>query len=108
MKEVINGKRFNTETAQLIGEADNLGQGVDSVTDFGFWEAGLYVTKNGNYFLAGKGGAASMFSEPAGQNARGGGSGIKPMTKDRALDWAERYLDPETVEEWFGDDLEDA
>jgi hypothetical protein len=108
MKAVINGKRYDTETAKLIGEADNLGQGVDSVTDFGFWEAGLYVTKNGNYFLAGEGGAASMFSQPVGSNARGGGSGIKPLSKDQALEWAERYLDAGTVEQWFGDDIEDA
>lgn len=108
MRAVIEGKRYDTETAQLIGESDNLGQGVDSISDFGYWEAGLYRTKNGRYFLAGEGGAASMFSQPVGQNSWGGGSGIKPLDKDQALEWAERHLKPEVVEQWFADEIEDA
>ncbi len=108
MRAIIEGKKYDTETAELVGESDNLGTGVDSVTDFAFWEAGLYRTPKGRYFLAGEGGAASMFSEPVGQNARGGGSGIIPMSKDQALEWAERHLKPEVVEQWFADQIEDA
>ena len=49
-----------------------------------------------------------MFSQPVGQNSWGGGSGIKPLDKDQALEWAERHLKPEVVEQWFADEIEDA
>jgi hypothetical protein len=30
------------------------------------------------------------------------------MTREQALQWAERYLDPEEIEEHFAEDIEDA
>jgi len=109
MKKIIEGVRYDTEKAILIGEYDNLCAGVDSVTDFGYWEAGLYVTpKAGRYFLAGEGGAQTQFSRSIGQNSWSGGEGIIPMTKAEALAWAERYLDEDVVEEHFADMLVDA
>ncbi len=108
MRQVIEGKVYDSAKAQFIGEADNLGHGVDSVSDFGYWTAGLYVTSKDQYFLAGEGGPMSRFAQPAGQNASRGGSGIFPLSKEKALEWAEQHLDAETVEQWFSDLIEDA
>lgn len=108
MRQVINGKRYDTETAKLIGEANNIGSGCDSVTDFRYWSAGLYKTKSGNFFLAGEGGAMSMFSRPAGGNSTGGGEGIIQMDEREALEWAERNLSTEKVESAFGHIIEEA
>ncbi len=108
MRRVINGKVYDTRTAKEVGSADSLGRSASSVTDFQYWEATLYQTKKGRFFLAGEGGPMTMFSEPAGQNASIGGSGIIPMSREETLEWAESHLDPEVIETFFGDDLEEA
>lgn len=103
MKAIIDGKRYNTETAIKIG-SDSYGSG----RDFHAWEATLYKTKNGNYFLAGSGGAMSSYGKQIGQNQWGGGSRIDPMTRTEAFEWSQEHLSPTQVEEYFGDMLEDA
>lgn len=109
MKKIINGKRYDTEKAILIGEYDNLGHGADSISDFRYWEGSLYRTpRSGRYFLAGKGGPMTRFSQSAGQNSWTGGEDLIPMSQEEALEWAEAYLDPEVIEEHFSDMIEDA
>ncbi len=109
MRAIIDGFRYDTDKAELVGEYDNLHKGVDSFTDFGYWEAGLYRTpKTGRYFLAGEGGAMTRFARPAGNNSMGGGSRIIPMREDEAFDWAQSYLDAGDVEKHFGHLLQDA
>ena len=85
MKKVIAGRVYNTETAIEICEIPCNSSGV---TDFRWHETSLYRTKNGNYFLAGEGNAMSMWSEPCG-DMTGSGSGIRPITKSEARDYAE-------------------
>jgi len=104
MKAIINGFRYNTEKATLIGNYDN---GL-ACSDFSNWHAGLYVTsRSKNYFLAGAGGPMSRYAIPAG-NMTSGGSKITPLTKEDAFEWAERYLSAEIVEEHFPDMIKDA
>jgi hypothetical protein len=104
MKKIINGLRYDTEKAIFIGDYENgLGR-----TDFRNWSATLYRTPRSNrYFLAGEGGPMTRFARSAG-NMSSGGDGLFPMTKQEALEWAEQYLDSETIEEHFGDAIEDA
>jgi|SRR6185436_20117362 hypothetical protein len=104
MKRIIDGKRYNTETATWIGEASWGG----SWSDFSHWEADLYKTPRGNFFLAGKGGPMTMWAQPIGNNGRTGGSGIIPLDAGDAREWAERHLGTRAVEEHFGDMVEDA
>ena len=104
MKAIIQGWRYDTETATLIGQAGYNG----SRNDFEYWEAGLYVTKKGNYFVAGKGGPMSMFSKPVDSGGATGSEGIKTLSEDEALEWAERNLPIETVEQHFGGAVHDA
>jgi hypothetical protein len=109
MKKIIQGIRYDTEKAILIGEYDNLHHGADSHTDFNYWEAGLYKTpRSGRYFLAGEGGAMTRFSRPCGSNGTPGGEGLFPLDAQEALAWAEAYLDSEVVKKHFGDIIEDA
>lgn len=104
MKAIINGFRYDTEKADCIGSASH-GYGGD----FSRWSASLYRTKRSkNHFLAGEGGPMSRYGRNLGQNTMGSGERIDPVTREEALAWAEQHLTPETVEEWFGDDLQDA
>lgn len=105
MKAIIEGLRYDTEKAKLIGEAS-----FGGARDFARWEAGLYVTPRAKrYFLAGEGGPMSFWAERGDQpGERRSGSGIKPMSREAALEWAERHLTPGEVEAAFADDIEDA
>lgn len=109
MRKIINGVRYDTDSAELIGDADNIGCGATSQNDFSWWEAGLYITpRSGRYFLAGTGGPMSRFGHAIDNNSTSGGSKLIPMEKSEALEWAEQYLDTETVEEYFADMIKDA
>jgi hypothetical protein len=109
MKSIINGLRYDTKTAVLVGEADNIGHGADSTRDFQYWEAGLYKTpRSGRFFLAGEGGPMSMFRQTVSQNSWSGSSRIIPMSRTDALAWAEQHLDPSAIETYFADDIQDA
>lgn len=106
MKAIIDGKTYNTETATPIG--GTIGPRDTFAGDFRDWSATLYRTKKGRYFMAGRGGAMSPFAEPYGQNGSQGGNGIRALSAEDALAYAEKYLDPKTIAEHFADVVEDA
>lgn len=105
MKAIINGKRYDTETATHIGGASsNL-----AISDFGWWEENLYRTpRGGAYFLAGEGHARSHYATNLGGGSWGPGEKIVPMTRDEAFAWAQERLNPEEVEAAFPDMIADA
>lgn len=104
MKKIVDGIRYDTEKAVEIGSASHLYS-----SDFEHWEATLMKSpRSERYFIAGHGGAMSRFAQSCGRNEWGGGSDIIPMDKADALEWAEQHLDPEVIEEFFGDMIEDA
>ena len=98
IKAIIDGKRYNTETATKIGEAS-----FGARTDFKAWEASLFRTPRGNYFLAGRGGPMSPFSQRLSDGSYTSSSRIIPLTEQEAKEWAEKYLDDAIVEKFFGD-----
>jgi hypothetical protein len=100
-RKVINGKIYDTETAEHLG-SDSYG----CSGDFDSWAENLYVTKRGNYFLQGRGGARSCYAVSCGNNSVGGGSDIRPLTRVEALAWAEAH-DQDAMEH-FADMLEEA
>ncbi|MDZ7759931.1 MAG: hypothetical protein U5L00_06710 [Desulfovermiculus sp.] len=109
MKKIIDGVRYDSSKAIKVGEYDNLGSGADSRSDFNYWEAVLYRTpRSGRFFIVGEGGPQTRFSQSAGQNSWTGGDDLIPMSKQEALQWAERYLEPAEIEEHFSDMIEDA
>lgn len=104
MKAVINGKRYNTETAEEVGEYQN----ALGYNDFRHIEESLYKTKKGAFFLAGSGGPMTKYSQAVG-DMTGGGSGIIPLTKEEARTWCENHeIDCDVIDEHFKDILEDA
>ena len=97
MKKIINGKRYDTDTATLIGSAR---YGYPS--DFEYWAEDLYRKKTGEFFLYGEGGPMSRYSRSTGQNEWSGGEEIRPLSLKEAQKWAEKYLDADKYEKVFG------
>ena len=98
MKRIINGKKYDTNTAKVMavyygGEPDN---------DYARYAETLHRKQTGEYFLHGKGGSASPYRESAGCNAWIGGERIIPMTEAKARTWAEK-LDADDFETIFGE-----
>jgi len=102
MKKIINGKRYDTDTAEKVAAAySRLAR-----NDFGYWEEELYRKRTGEFFLYGWGNAASRYSVSAGLNSWSGGEKIIPLTIEEAQEWAEKNLDGDEYEEIFGEVIE--
>lgn len=97
MKKIIEGKRYDTEKAELVGEWDN---GIYD-SDFNKVSEALYRKRTGEFFLHGEGGARTRYAEACGQNAWRGGERIMPLSYEEAQRWAEEHLDSDVVEEYF-------
>ena len=97
MKRIINGRVYNTDTADRIGNfASDCGRG-----DFRYEDTDLYKTKKGAWFICGEGGPLSRWSQSCGNGQRGG-SGIEVMTTAEALSWAESAgIDADVIAEHF-------
>lgn len=98
MKKIINGSRYNTETAQRLGTHET---GLPG--DINHRGQELYRTKAGKYFiyLYGNG-----FPKPDGW--WGWGEEITPISEDAARQWAKQHLDGDAYEAAFGEVEEDA
>ncbi len=97
-KKIINGKKYDTQTAKKISTYCN----SLSPSDFGYLEETLYQKKTGEFFLYGHGGAMSRYSRTCG-DGRCGGDGFEPLTEDEAKAWAEEYMDVDEYEKLFGE-----
>ena len=97
MKKIINGKRYDTETAEYIGSTS----WGDGPRDFNYWSEELYRMRTGEFFLHGEGGANSKYREEISMNSWSGGERIIPLTDEEAREWAEEYLDSEAYEKLF-------
>jgi len=100
MKAIINGRKYDTETASELATARNRNF---QWGDFQAWEETLYVKRTGEFFLYGKGGAATKYATPVGHHSSASGDSIVPLTEEDAKRWAERHLRAETYEEIFGE-----
>jgi len=103
MKAIINGKKYDTETAEQIAD-----DGFGHPRDFRYWSEVLYKTKKGNYFIAGEGGALSKYAVPAGGNSTSGSSRICALTRAEAFEWCQEHNATEAIEAHFSDLVEDA
>jgi hypothetical protein len=104
MKAIINGFRYDTSKATMVGNYTHSHPG-----DFHYVDEDLYVTPRAHqYFLAGQGGAMSKYATAIDQNSWSGGSKISPLTKEQAYQWAETYLDADEIETAFTDMIKDA
>lgn len=104
MKRVIDGRIYNTQTADEVCELVC----HHYPGDFQFHETTLYRTPKGAYFLAGKGGPMSMWAQPEGNNGYSGGSGLRVIDAEEARGYAEAAeLSPDDMQA-AGFELEEA
>jgi hypothetical protein len=85
MKRIINGKAYNTETARRLGDVECH---YASRSDFGWHDTGVYMTKKGAFFVAGRGGPSSCWAHYNGNTYRSG-EGIQVISKDNAREYLE-------------------
>ena len=102
MKKIINGKKYDTDTATQVAEWSK----DVSVSDFTYFEETLYKKRSGEYFLYGFGNAASKYAVPEDDGWRGG-STIMPLSYENACKWAEEHMDADDYEAEFGEVSED-
>ena len=95
MKAIIEGKRYDTLAPRTVLVC-RLGNDLPS-NDFSAWDAGLYRTQSGRWFLAGWGGPMTQFGHGSmSHGGRSGGSRIIPLTREEAREYLEE--DGEAVE----------
>ena len=98
MKRVIDGKVYNTETAECIGDWSNGCNGGD----FDQCSESLYKTKKGQFFTVGSGGARSKYSRSYGADSVGGGEGMELLSEEDALAWCEDHgVDADVIAKHF-------
>ena len=97
MKQKINGKTYNTETAAKIASAKSkLGKSNPS-----FWDETLYKTRRGNLFLRGEGGVLTRWSVMVGKGRMGSGR-LEALTPEEALAWCEQnHVSADVIAEHF-------
>lgn len=98
MKKIINGRKYDTATAKLIGHYT-----FSDPRDFCFCDEDLYRKRTGEFFLAGEGGPASKYAHRCDDNSRTGGEGIIPLTEEEAREWVEQRFDADQYEAIFGE-----
>ena len=99
MKQVLDGKLYDTEDAELIAKHNP----VTDRRDFRYLNERLYRTSNGSYFLHCEGGPMTEYAKSTG-DGKTGGEEIRPVTREEALAWCEdRHVDGEIVVEEFGE-----
>lgn len=103
MKKIINGKVYDTSTAERVCGWSN----GSSTSDFGYCSEDLYRKRTGEFFLYGEGGPRSRYAVSCGNNDWGYGESIIPLTYDAARKWAEDHLSADQYESIFGEVADD-
>jgi hypothetical protein len=80
MKQIIDGKTFDTDTAQHVCDLECRA----NRTDFAWHETALYRSPRGQFFIAGNGGPASRWARPAHGGGRTGGGGMQLIDEAEA------------------------
>ena len=97
MRSIINGRKYDTETARAVGDACSTAGPLDHE----FWVEILYRKTTGEFFLHGRGGPASIYAQ-AEADGWSGGERILPLTLEEVMTWAERHLEVDAYEALFG------
>lgn len=103
MKKIINGKVYDTTTAERVGSWSN----NHATSDFGYCSEELHQKRTGEFFLHGEGGPRSKYAVSQGNNDWGYGERIIPLTYEAAQMWAEEHLTSEDYEAIFGEVVDD-
>lgn len=82
MKKIINGKVYNTETAECIADEGK------SLCNFYSTSESLYRTKKGAFFIYGESSAGGRYGSSYG-NTLSGGADIQAVDEKEVVEWAE-------------------
>lgn len=97
MRKVINGKLYDTETAEVITGRTN---GYTS-NDLNYECENLYRSQKGTYFMHYQGGPLSRYARQYGNGAIGE-EGINVLTEEEARNWAMKCMEADDYIEVFG------
>jgi len=90
---IIEGKKYNTETAKMIACYNNMdGIRILQRDDARFFETALYRKKTGEYFICTEG---NCMSDEV--------NSIDPVSEEGAKRWSEIYLSVHKYEELWGE-----
>ncbi len=93
MVKIINGRKYNTETAKVVAYYNNIdGRRILQCDDGRFYEMTLYKKKTGEYFICNEGNCLSGIE-----------NGIEPVSKAAAKRWSEIYLSAYKYEQIWGE-----
>ncbi|WP_333825049.1 hypothetical protein [Pinisolibacter sp.] len=82
VRRVINGRSYDTGTAEFVAVITCYRWGWD---DFQSELTALYLSRRGQWFLAGEGGATSRWAKPCSSgNSHNPGTGIELIAPDEA------------------------
>lgn len=98
MKKIIDGKKYDTDTAEALGVLSSGGR----PGEFTYQCETLYRKKNGEFFLHGVGGPYSSYAIIDGDD-NAGSEQIRPLTEEEARAWAEEPLTGDEYEAIFGE-----
>ncbi len=103
MNKVIRGKRYNTDTARLVGAWE-----ANEPKDSDLWlREELYQKRGGEFFVVGQGGSMTEYAQFSVNGTDKPGVELRPITPDEASSWAEDHLTGDEYEEIFGEVAED-
>jgi hypothetical protein len=102
MKQIIDGKMFDTEIAKLVATNQYSQPG-----DFHYWREELYITRKGVWFIFGKGGPLTKYAISTGNKPKSGGSTIRPLNAKEAIEWLEKADKLDALEKYFASEIED-
>ena len=104
MKMIIDGKRYDTETAEFVHGWSN---GYYS-NDFKHRSKDLYRTKSGNWFIVHEGGAMTDMAQACGSGSKCGGCEIEPVSTEDAFGFLCSHDGEKAAEKYFPDKIQDA
>tara|TARA_B100000029_G_C16711322_1_gene643342 strand:- start:104 stop:442 length:339 start_codon:yes stop_codon:yes gene_type:complete len=88
-KKLIDGLWYNEDTADIIAEHPSNNGGSVCSDDFNYFHESIRVTRKGNLFLYGTGGALTSYASDCGNNSTTGSDGIIPMSREEVMEWCE-------------------
>lgn len=97
MRKIVNGRLYDTDTAEKISSYEYGNPG-----DFTRVFEELYRKKNGEFFIYGGGGWLSKYAKSVGDNSYSGSETIIPLSDDEARAWLEEYGTADEYEDAFG------
>lgn len=95
MKKIINGRLYDTEKAQLVGNWES-----PDITALDYLKETLYRKRTGEFFLYGEGGPRTRYASRT-WDGWGSGENIVPLPYDAAQAWAEKNLPSDIYEQFF-------